>query len=467
MDDPLYDEVSDIEAKIEENRRLAGLLADVQRSLATEAARLISLKQRVLARQKEVMSFPRATRPAPAHAARPQPQAVDARVLDFLVGASAGQDQAHAAGPEKQAAAKERPTPADYAGARQQVAEGKRAARDAARSAMTAAREASAAPSPPPEPKLATVEEPSSQATPAEYAGARQQVAEGKRAARDAARSAMTAAREASAAPSPHPESKLATVEEPSSQATPAEYADARQQVAEGKRAARVAARSLLTAAREATTASFSHAEPELMIVEEPPAPAAPAAESAPGAVGVPQPHAEAVHAAEVEAAEPAGPDAELRADEKRLTEALEAGRLAMSNIDRCKELLHSVAQGGALHTIASAMFSKSPDHAKLDEARQAAHEAQENLHKFREHVTALRHRLGGKADAGELAGLADRLLGHVTGESEGEPGILHSLEGLRETYHDLRGLCVRLQREAIAVRARLAAMERARRTGT
>ena len=412
MDDPLYDEVSDIEAKIEENRRLAGLLSDVQRSLATEAARLISLKQRVLARQKEVMSFPRATRPAPAHAARPQPQAVDARVLDFLVGASAGQDQAHAAGPEKQAAAKERPTPADYAGARQQVAEGKRAARDAARSAMTAAREASAAPSPPPEPKLATVEE-------------------------------------------------------PSSQATPAEYADARQQVAEGKRAARVAARSLLTAAREATTASFSHAEPELMIVEEPPAPAAPAAESAPGAVGVPQPHAEAVHAAEVEAAEPAGPDAELRADEKRLTEALEAGRLAMSNIDRCKELLHSVAQGGALHTIASAMFSKSPDHAKLDEARQAAHEAQENLHKFREHVTALRHRLGGKADAGELAGLADRLLGHVTGESEGEPGILHSLEGLRETYHDLRGLCVRLQREAIAVRARLAAMERARRTGT
>jgi hypothetical protein len=112
-------------------------------------------------------------------------------------------------------------------------------------------------------------------------------------------------------------------------------------------------------------------------------------------------------------------------------------------------------------------MFSKSPDHAKLDEARQAAREAQENLHKFREHVTALRHRLGGKVDAGELAGLADRLLGHVTGESEGEPGLLHSLEGLRETYHDLRGLCVRLHREAIAVRARLAAMERARRTGT
>lgn len=414
MDEPLYDEVADIEAKIEENRRLAGLLADVQRSLATEAARLISLKQRVLARQKEVMSFPRATRPAPAHAARPQPQAVDARVLGFLVSTATGQDQAHAAAPEKQAAAKGHPTPADYAGARQQVAEGKRAARDAARSAMTAAREAGAAPSPPAEPKLAAAEE-------------------------------------------------------PSSQATPAEYADARQLVAEGKRAARDAARSLLTAAREATTASFAHAEPELMIVEEPPTPAAPAAEPAPSAVVSPQPHAEAVHAAQAEGveAEPAGPDAELRAEETRLTEALEAGRLAMSNIDRCKELLHSVAQGGALHTIASAMFSRSPDHAKLDEARQAAREAQENLHEFREHVTALRHRLGGKVDAGELAGLADRLLGHVTGEPESAPGLLHSLEGLRETYHDLRGLCVQLQREAIAVRARLAAMERARRTET
>ena len=173
---------------------------------------------------------------------------------------------------------------------------------------------------------------------------------------------------------------------------------------------------------------------------------------------------AEEVQAAEVEAA---GPDAELRADEKRITEALEAGRLAMAEIDRCKELLHSVAQGGALHTIASAVFSKSPDHAKIDEARQAAHEARANLRKFQEQLAGLRHRIGGKVEAGELATLADRLLGHVSGEAPGEPGLLHALEGMRETYHDVRGLCVRLQREAIAVRARLAAMERARRTGT
>ena len=402
MLESLYQKLSDIEAKIDENHRLAALLGEVQRSLAAEAAHLIELKARLLSQQKEAVDRRHAAVAEAARLSRRQAPSVDKRVLDSLAATGAEADQARAAGAEQQGAPRGRPTPAEYADSRQHLAEGKRTARDAARSVLAAAREASAAP-------------------------------------------------------------EVTVVGEPPAPATPAEYADARQHAAEGKRAARDIARTVLTAAREAGAALSSHREPAHKAAAEAPASAEPAAEPTPASAAPTQP-AEEVHAAEVEAA---GPDAELRADEKRITEALEAGRLAMAEIDRCKELLHSVAQGGALHTIASAVFSKSPDHAKIDEARQAAHEARANLRKFQEQVAGLRHRLGGKVEAGELATLADRLLGHVSGESSGEPGLLHALEGMRETYHDVRGLCVRLQREAIAVRARLAAMERARRTGT
>jgi len=460
MLESLYQKLSDIEAKIDESHRLAALLGEVQRSLAAEASHLIELKARLLSQQKEAVDRRHAAVAEAARLSRRQAPGVDKRVLDSLAAAGAEADQALAAGEEQQGAPRGRPTPAEYADSRQQLAEGKRTARDAARSVLAAAREAGAAPSLHAAPELTVVGEPPAPATPAEYADSRQQLAEGKRTARDAARSVLAAAREASAAPSLHAAPELTIVGEPPTPATPAEYADARQHAAEGKRAARDAARTVLTAAREAGAVLSSHREPAHKAAAEAPASASPAAEPTHASAAPTQP-AEEVQAAEVEAA---GPDAELRADEKRITEALEAGRLAMAEIDRCKELLQSVAQGGALHTIASAVFSKSPDHAKIDEARQAAHEARANLRKFQEQLAGLRHRIGGKVEAGELATLADRLLGHVSGEAPGEPGLLHALEGMRETYHDVRGLCVRLQREAIAVRARLAAMERARR---
>lgn len=53
MLESLYQKPSDIEAKIDENKRLAALLGEVQRSLAAEAAHLIELKARLLSQQKE------------------------------------------------------------------------------------------------------------------------------------------------------------------------------------------------------------------------------------------------------------------------------------------------------------------------------------------------------------------------------------------------------------------------------
>jgi hypothetical protein len=239
---------------------------------------------------------------------------------------------------------------------------------------------------------------------------------------------------------------------------TPAEYARARQQVAEGKRDARAAAASASAAAHEPSAVSSRHAEPEPAVVAETAAPAEPAAEPPPSPAPAPPPAAEEAHAA---ADEPAGPDAELRDDQERLSDALEAGRAVLTHLDRCIELLEGVTRGGTLHTISSAVFSRSPDHAHLDEARQEAREAQAALRRFHEQGAGLKHRLGEKKDVDELAALADRLLEHLAGESQEGPGILHSIRAARTTYHEIRQVCTHLQREGGTVRARLAALAR------
>ena len=351
MSETVDQRIAAVEAKIDENHRLAALLGEVQRSLAAEAAHLAELRQRLVKEHKEPLERHPAALAESARLSRREPPSVDNRVLDFLATTGAEADQARVAAAQEPAAPKGRPTPADYAEARQQVAEGKRAARDAARSVLTAARGATAALAPPHKPGPKVVEE----------------------------------------APTP------------------------------GEQGAQPSHASV--------------APPEAAVYEG--------------------------RAAEPEAT---GADAELRAEEKHLLDTLDAGRQALANIDRCMDLLRGVARGGTGHAIASVVWSKSPDHVKIHEARQAAHEAQANLHRFGEQVAGLRHRLGEKVGIGGLAAMADRLLGHATGEAPDEPGLLASLESMREAYHDVRGLCSRLQREAIAVRARLAAMERDKR---
>ncbi|MCX5672854.1 MAG: hypothetical protein NTU94_16175, partial [Planctomycetota bacterium] len=181
MLESLYQNLSDIEAKIDENRRLAALLGEVQRSLAAEASHLIELKARLLSQQKEAVDRRHAAVAEAARLSRRQAPGVDKRVLDSLAAAGAEADQALAAGEEQQGAPRGRPTPAEYADSRQHLAEGKRTARDAARSVLAAAREASAAPSLHAAPEVTVVGEPPAPATPAEYADARQHAAEGKR----------------------------------------------------------------------------------------------------------------------------------------------------------------------------------------------------------------------------------------------------------------------------------------------
>jgi len=169
--------------------------------------------------------------------------------------------------------------------------------------------------------------------------------------------------------------------------------------------------------------------------------------------------------------AQPADADA-LQTEEQALAEAVATGRQVLDDLDRCIHLVEEVFRGGKWHLITSAISSKSADHAKIDEARRAAHNVRENLRRFNGQVADLRRQFGGRLGHGDAATLGDRFLGTLIGEGHpgtatrravagGETAPPHALESAHEAYHEVRAICARLQLEASAARARRAARER------
>ena len=218
---------------------------------------------------------------------------------------------------------------------------------------------------------------------------------------------------------------------------------------------------------------------------EEPPA-AAPAAETPPAheaahevaaegareavAQIAPEPASEAAdetaeeaghEAAPEEAAAEAGPHDELAAHEKRLVEALDTGRSALSRLDRCVTLVQDLARAGVWRVAKGLVSSRSPEHAKIDEARRAAHEAQELLRSFQDQVHALRHEFGDRIEAPELRDFAEHFARSLVSGSPDEAHGHLAAESARAAYHDVRRVCVRLQLDAIALRAKRAAARR------
>jgi hypothetical protein len=186
-------------------------------------------------------------------------------------------------------------------------------------------------------------------------------------------------------------------------------------------------------------------------------APAHPADEPEASAAIAPE-----AHETPAESAEPVAHEGrEADADEQALRQVLSTGRHAMESVDRCMQLVQAIARGGVWHAVGSAVFSKSADHARLHEARDAAHEAEEGLGRFRRQVTLLRGRFGDRFHVAEVPNLADLVLDALAGPAQSESDVHQTLGRVHGAYHEVRGLCARLQLDASALRARAAAERR------
>ena len=157
----------------------------------------------------------------------------------------------------------------------------------------------------------------------------------------------------------------------------------------------------------------------------------------------------------------PAHGAAEPDDEEKAIQEAIETGRRALADIDRCVELVESVARGGTWHVIASAVRSKTPDHAKLDEAAGLARDARESLRRFRGQAAALRRRYGDRVDVEEAVALGDHFLGALASATAGGSKHHQLADAAHAAYHDVRAATARLQLLASHVRARRTATAR------
>ena len=191
--------------------------------------------------------------------------------------------------------------------------------------------------------------------------------------------------------------------------------------------------------------------------------------------------HEAAAAAAAGRAAE-AGPHDELAAHEKRLVEALDTGRSALARLDRCVTLVQDLARAGVWRVAKGLVSSRSParqgdaaghgtacgrarvaspEHAKIGEARRAAREAQDLLRSFQDQVHALRHEFGDRIEAPDLADFAGHFARSLVSGSPDEAHGHLAAESARAAYHDVRRVCSRLQLDAIALRAKRAAVRR------
>lgn len=99
---------------------------------------------------------------------------------------------------------------------------------------------------------------------------------------------------------------------------------------------------------------------------------------------------------------------ADLRADEKELQEAMEAGRMARSALDEVQSSLKSAENWGTWDMMGGGVFATMAKHSKIDEARKAAHEAQKHLQRFRVELADADQRLHASLDLDGFTSFAD-----------------------------------------------------------
>jgi len=144
--------------------------------------------------------------------------------------------------------------------------------------------------------------------------------------------------------------------------------------------------------------------------------------------------------------------------------QAVETGRKALENLDHSMEAAREATHGGLLRTAAGMVRGGSPTRAKLGEARAAARAAAEDLRLLHRQTKELRHRLGEHhLGAAPLGAMADQLAEAAAEEAPEAADLTETVSQTRQTYHEVRSLCSRLQLAAAAIRSHKAAMNRGR----
>jgi hypothetical protein len=99
---------------------------------------------------------------------------------------------------------------------------------------------------------------------------------------------------------------------------------------------------------------------------------------------------------------------ADLKSDQKELTEAIQAGDAASRGLRQVQTALQSAANWGTWDMLGGGMLSTMAKHSKIDSAKQHAHAAQRQLRRFQEELADAGQRLKLSLEIGGFSKFAD-----------------------------------------------------------
>ncbi|MCE5229120.1 hypothetical protein LLG95_05940 [bacterium] len=149
---------------------------------------------------------------------------------------------------------------------------------------------------------------------------------------------------------------------------------------------------------------------------------------------------------------------ADAKSDMKELAEAIFAGNEARSRVDSAYDHLETARGWGTFDMLGGGLMTTAIKHARIDQARQEVHRAQQALARFNRELTDVKARLDadGSLEIGGLATFADYFFDGLIADWIVQSRINRSLAAVGDLRDKIRVLLERLDRRREAARRAL-----------
>ena len=142
----------------------------------------------------------------------------------------------------------------------------------------------------------------------------------------------------------------------------------------------------------------------------------------------------------------------DARSDLHELEEAIRAGLLVVSSLDRAISALQSARNWGTVDLLGGGLITTAVKHGRVDEARRWIHEAQQHLRRFRRELADMGPSEGLEIDIGAFATFADYFFDGLIADWVVQRKINSSLERTREMRRSVKAALSALRRRRIEV---------------
>lgn len=155
---------------------------------------------------------------------------------------------------------------------------------------------------------------------------------------------------------------------------------------------------------------------------------------------------------------------AEARSQEREIVEAMQAGEMACSGLNRAAKALEDATGWGTWDILGGGMLTSLAKHSRLDEAQAAVQEVQPLLQRFERELNDVDSLAGVTIETGGLAAFADIFMDSLLVDLFVQAKISDSLEAVQSMALRIRDLVTRLSRQREALARQIETLERSRR---